>query len=242
MFLRDHLFSSSVHELYASHLGGGTAMTAPQTVLLVISFAVLVAVLIYSLNYALIDRFQIPISPSYKQERAILIAVVVVLGGVGIYGLFTGSWGNATWIYYSVCNFLLGAFVFVYYHINHRYILIFSVVIMVCLAIEVELLAHSVANSNPSLDLLISLVGAVVGWAYIWTLYVIGQMMVYDCSVSRKSQTICFFVAALIVIVLEIIGKRYSTGSNWLSFIGFIVTTIALTVLMYLRQEKSCWT
>jgi hypothetical protein len=213
------------------------AMTPVQMAVLVLSFAALIAMAVFYLRDATYERFRIPISPSFTQELYIMGGVVTVLGAVGIYALIHSSWGNATWVFYTIVNLLIAGYIY-NYQLKYKYQLTVSALIMIVITVECYFLAHSVTLANPHLQALISLIGVVEGWSSIWSMYVMSQAMVHDCGVNKKTQTVLFFVKALVIIGLEVLGKRYSTGPNWLNFIGFLVAAIGLTVLMFLRQDK----
>jgi hypothetical protein len=169
-----------------------------QTSLLyfLVSFIVLVVVAIFYIKNSL-SSFIIPISPTEEQRRFIFILVICIMGGIGLYAAIEHLWGSHPWIYYAVFNLLLAGFIFIHQTTNSLSLII-SCILMGFLAFGSYWLFHETSQNW----IVHVLVGAVEAWALLWFLYVLGQVMVYECGLSRKLQNVCFFITALVVMVL----------------------------------------
>ena len=123
------------------------------------------------------------------------------------------------------------------YHNRKQYSLIVSAVLIVLVAVDAEFLAMNAILADKNSYGLINLAGAVSGWALIWAFYVIGQVVVYKCEIQRKWQNFLFFVGASLLIVFRVVGLKPFGRIIMLHEVGFMLTSIPLTVLMFLRQK-----
>ena len=80
------------------------------------------------------------------------------------------------------------------------------------------------------------------GWGLIWALYVIGQVFVYKFDMSRSSQNITFFISAVVLIIIRVFSPHFNAHIKLLDFLGFLIVTIGLLILMFTEQRKSFWT
>jgi uncharacterized membrane protein (DUF485 family) len=241
MTIETQLLRSTQHALYASHQYQGSSKAVEHTIILLVSYVILVAVAAYFLRYSACNLYELPISPTERQQTLIKVAIVILLGILGVFALFDDSWTDRTWFYYAICNLLVAAFIYVYQLIK-RYVLYLCTIMIMLVAVDCALFAHSATRDSSRLDLVINLVGAVEGWAVVWAMYVFGQLMVYNWDISRKSQNYCFFILAVIVVVLWTVGKKLNSPANWLNFLGFWIVSLSLLALMFVRQKGSFWT
>lgn len=77
--------------------------------------------------------------------------------------------------------------------------------------------------------------GVVEAWAIIWALYVLGQLMVYECNMSHQIQTICFFVVAITIFIL-IAFWHVHRHASWSDMTGYIISGCVLLALMFFRN------
>ena len=133
---------------------------------------------------------------------------------------------------------MLAGYIYIMSSKFSRYYLVLAAVFIVIFAILTGLLGAGVASNSNHYWILINLVEAVEGFGLNWALYVIGQTLVHDCSLSRKTQTILFFIVAIILVILRLL----STNFQMLYMIGYLVSTIGLLLLMFEHQRRSLFT
>lgn len=180
----------------------------------------------------------IPISPSGKQQNIIIIVAVVLLGVSGVIALFDGSWSQNTWIYYGVANLMFAGYIYVMSAKAGKYYLVFSAIFMVAFAGLTGVLGEAVISESSNYLILINLVEAVEGFGLIWSLFVLGQVAVYSCDMNRKTQTVLFFIVAIVLVVLRL----WTTHFRMLEMIGYLLVTIGLLILMFKYQRESLFT
>ena len=185
--------------------------------------------------------FEIPISSPTSKQRAVLVVAIVLIGVAGLYAIIVGAWSSQTWYFFAASCFFFGIFLWVY-QTAKEYTLLFSSILMILVAVACYLLASGSAHDSPKRLILTNLVGAAEGWAWIWALYVIGQVFIYKFNMSRKSQNISFFIAAIVLILVRLFMPAFNGHVKIVDFIGFLIMTIALLILMFTEQRKSVFT
>lgn len=113
----------------------------------------------------------------------IFIVAIAIMGGVGFFAAVDWRWGSRAWLLYAICNLLMAAFIFAYQSAK-RLSLIFSSIIMVGLGITFYWFFRRLAIDGSG-ETVLNFVGVVEAWALIWALYVLGQLMVYECNMNR---------------------------------------------------------
>lgn len=158
------------------------------------------------------------------------------MGAIGVFATIDSLWGERTWLYYAIFNLLLAAFIFAY-QTAKGYSLMLSCIIMTFLAIVAYCFLSRVAYDGKNI-LILSVAGAIEAWAILWFIYVIGQVMVYDCNMDRKGQSICFFITSIIFLTIVAFWHIRDHGS-WSGLIGFIASGIILLIFVFFRHYNS---
>ena len=123
------------------------------------TFLILVTVTLCLIKKITSGFYQLPISPTDKQQKIIFAVVVSILGIVGIYSIFFGTWTGSTWAFYGLTNLLLAGFMYAY-QTEKEHTLIVSSILMVLTSIFSVLLAEGINRDNP-LSGILNLVGIV---------------------------------------------------------------------------------
>jgi len=236
MYAEHHLLR--VHEAVTHFAASHGAAPSGSVTIMVITFVVLAVVAAIYLRGSGIGHKDIPISPSDGQQNLILLVVVVLLGIAGVLALFEGSWTYSTWIYYGIGNLMLAAYIYVMSAQATKYYLVLATVFIVIFAVIAGVLGEGVFSNSRHYFILINVVEAIEGFGLIWALFVIGQVMVHSCDMSRKTQTVLFFIVAIILVILRLL----STNFRMLYMIGYLVATIGLLLLMFDHQRRSIFT
>jgi hypothetical protein len=236
MYAEHHLLR--VHEAVTHFASSNGAALSGSAVIMIISFVVLaVAAAVYLRGQGIAHK-DIPISPSDGQQNLIVIIAVALLGIAGIMALFEGSWTYQTWIYYGIGNIMLAGYIYIMSTKATKYYLALAAVFIVIFAALAGVLGEGVFSNSNHYFILINIVEAVEGFSLIWALYVLGQVMVHDCDMSRKTQTVIFFIVAILLVIFRL----YTTHFRMLYMIGYLIATIGLLFIMFDHQRRSIFT
>ena len=159
----------------------------------------------------------------------------------GLWSIIKGAWSTHTWIFFGICCAMFALWLFVYQTMK-KYTLVFASIIMIILAASSYELSIGSVHDSAHLTVLNNIIGVFEGWALIWTLYVIGQMMIINFDISRKSQNICFFIAAIVLIILRVLSPHLNGHINIVNLIGFLIMSIILLIICFMAQKNSLFT
>jgi hypothetical protein len=154
------------------------------------------------------SSFVIPASPPERQRRFLFVLAISIMGAIGLYSVIEDFRGLHEWIHYAIFNLLFAAFIFAY-QTSKDTSLIVSCILMECLAVGSYWLFYQTSHNW----MIHILAGAVEGWTNIWFLHVLGQVMVYECDLSRKFQNVCFFVAGIVGLVFAVFWHMFRNDS-----------------------------
>ena len=185
--------------------------------------------------------YEIPISSTNSKQKTILAIAIIFLLGSGLYAVIAGAWSNMTWYYFGGASLFFGIYLWVY-QTGKDYTLLLSSILMILVAAACYLLSVGTFHDSHNLVILANIVGVAEGWALIWALYVLGQLMIYKFDMSRKSQNIFFFIAAIVLIIIRILSPSFNGKISIVHFIGFLLMTVILLILMFTEQRKSFFT
>ena len=122
--------------------------------------------------------FQLPITPTERQQTIIFIIVILMLQITGIYAYFSASWSQGTWYIYGTSNILLGLFIYAY-QTGMKYTIAVATLLIQLLTLSNFLLNINILKDNPQMTLLINIGGAIEGWNLVWTLYMMSKVAVF---------------------------------------------------------------
>jgi hypothetical protein len=197
---------------------------------------VLVIVAFFCLRNSVNSAFFISITPSESERITIFVLVIVGMGVIGVFATIESLWGERTWLSYAIFNLLLAAYIFAY-QTTKSYSLMLSGIIMTFMVVVAYYFLSRVAYDGKNIFVL-SVAGAVEAWAILWFVYAIGQIMVYDCNMNRKGQSICFFITSIVLLTIVAFWHIRDHGS-WSGLIGFLAASIILLIFVFFRHYNS---
>jgi len=176
----------------------------------------------------------IHLSPTEGQQNLVITITVVLMGIVGILALLDASWNYPDWIFYGLGCLFLALYIYLMSTQPFELFLMLSLLCYLLFVLFLHLLASNLNSGNLHSLPLANIVEAIEGIWFIWLLYMLAQDAFYSDTFHFKTPVSAFLILAVLVIV----ARLWEANFQMMAMIGFLATSLPLTILFVSQQNK----